>query len=68
MPPDADGGKLVRRLTGGHEPYRGLIPEEIVASGILQDGVLSGWLENVLLLDFSSASISVEVHGTRAGG
>ncbi|WP_237555308.1 MULTISPECIES: Hsp70 family protein [unclassified Streptomyces] len=56
-------GDLVRRITGDREPYRGLIPEGVVTGAALQAGVLSGTQKDVLLLDASSASIGVEVHG-----
>lgn len=56
-------GELVRRLTGGREPYRGLIPEGIVTGAALQAGVLSGRVKEVFLLDVISASVGVEVRG-----
>ncbi|MEO3751217.1 Hsp70 family protein [Streptomyces sp. B6B3] len=54
-------GELVRQLTGGREPYRGLIPEGVVTGAALQAGVLSGTMKDVFLLDVCSASIGVEV-------
>ncbi len=60
-------GELVRELTGGREPYRGLIPEGVVTGAALQAGVLSGAMKDVFLLDACSASIGVEVwEGTTA--
>ncbi|WP_446041640.1 caspase, EACC1-associated type [Streptomyces sp. SID1121] len=56
-------GGLVRRLTGGREPYRGLIPEGIVTGAALQGGVLSGRVKDVFLFDVTSSSIGVEVLG-----
>ncbi|WP_105974528.1 caspase, EACC1-associated type [Streptomyces geranii] len=55
-------GELVRELTGGKHPYRGLIPEGIVTGAALQVGILAGQLKDVLLLDVNSASLGVELH------
>ncbi|WP_052849732.1 caspase, EACC1-associated type [Streptomyces avicenniae] len=57
-------GELVRELTGGREPYRGLIPEGVATGAALQAGVLTGAVKEVLLLDACSASLGV---GTRGG-
>ncbi|MBA0049391.1 molecular chaperone [Streptomyces sp. AJS327] len=55
-------GDLIRRLTGGREPYRDL-PSGAVASGAtLQAGILTGTVKDVLLLDVAPHSIGVETH------
>ncbi|TDC78487.1 caspase, EACC1-associated type [Streptomyces hainanensis] len=56
-------GELVRGLTGGRQPYRGLIPEGVATGAALQAGVLTGALKDVLLLDAYANSIGVEVRG-----
>ncbi|WP_333768936.1 caspase, EACC1-associated type [Streptomyces sp. IBSBF 2435] len=55
-------GELVRRLTGGRQPYRGLIPEGIVTGAAIQAGVLAGRVKDVLLLDVVSASLGFETY------
>ncbi|MFE4254263.1 Hsp70 family protein [Streptomyces sp. NPDC056910] len=55
-------GELVSRLTGGRQPYRGLIPEGIVTGAALQAGVLAGGTKDVLLLDVVSASLGFETY------
>ncbi|GCB52766.1 Hsp70 family protein [Streptomyces sp. NL15-2K] len=55
-------GELVRRLTGGRQPYRGLIPEGIVTGAAIQGGVLAGGVKDVLLLDVVSASLGFETY------
>ena len=55
---------LVRRLTGGKEPHRGVNPDEVVAVGAaLQGGVLSGQVKDVLLLDVTPLTLGVETLG-----
>ncbi|SHM89666.1 caspase, EACC1-associated type [Actinacidiphila paucisporea] len=56
-------GDLVRRLTGGRQPYRGLIPEGIVSGAAVEAGVLTGGVKGVLLLDVVSATLGFETHG-----
>ncbi|GAB2918273.1 caspase, EACC1-associated type [Streptomyces mayteni] len=56
-------GEFVRRLAGGRQPYRGLIPEGVATGAALQAGVLTGAVKDVLLLDTYSTSIGVEVRG-----
>ncbi len=55
---------LVRKLTGGKEPHRGVNPDEVVAVGAaLQGGVLSGDVKDVLLLDVTPLTLGVETLG-----
>ena len=47
---------LVKELTGGKEPNKGVNPDEVVALGAsLQAGVLKGEVKDVLLLDVTPA-------------
>ncbi|WP_062518881.1 molecular chaperone DnaK [Demequina silvatica] len=61
MPAVAD---VVRELTGGQEPNKGVNPDEVVAVGAaLQAGVIKGERKDVLLIDVTPLSLGIETKG-----
>ena len=56
--------ELVKSLTGGKEPNKGVNPDEVVAVGAsLQAGVLKGERKDVLLIDVTPLSLGIETKG-----
>src|SRR3954451_3110233 len=55
---------LVKELTGGKEPNKGVNPDEVVALGASrQAGVLKGEVKDVLLIDVTPLSLGIETKG-----
>ena len=55
---------VVKQLTGGCEPNKGVNPDEVVAVGAaLQAGVIQGDRKDVLLIDVTPLSLGIETKG-----
>ncbi|WP_062305929.1 molecular chaperone DnaK [Demequina subtropica] len=56
--------EVVKELTGGKEPNKGVNPDEVVAVGAtLQAGVIKGERKDVLLIDVTPLSLGIETKG-----
>ena len=56
--------EVVKELTGGREPNKGVNPDEVVAvCAALQAGVIQGDRKDVLLIDVTPLSLGIETKG-----
>jgi len=57
----------VAKVLAGQTPHQGVNPDEVVAIGAsIQGGVLRGDVKDVLLLDVTPLTLSIETEGSRA--
>jgi molecular chaperone DnaK len=57
----------VAKILAGQTPHQGVNPDEVVAIGAaIQGGVLRGDVKDVLLLDVTPLTLSIETEGSRA--
>jgi len=57
----------VAKELAGKEPHKGVNPDEVVAIGAaIQGGVLQGDVKDVLLLDVTPLTLSIETEGSRS--
>ncbi|MFC7533276.1 Hsp70 family protein [Actinoplanes sp. GCM10030250] len=54
---------LARQLGGGREPSRAIIPEGVASGAAVQAAIMSGVIQEKLLLDVISLSLGVETKG-----
>ncbi|MFB7850872.1 MULTISPECIES: Hsp70 family protein [unclassified Streptomyces] len=53
---------LIRRLTDGREPYRGMSPGAVANGAVLQAGILTGEVKDMMLIEATPYSIGIETN------